>query len=1610
LDADADLDALETADLESLDDLGEAEETDGLDAQDDLGEVEETDGLDALDDLGEAEDAGLDADADLDALETADLESLDDLSEAEETDGLDALDDLGEAEDAGLDALDDLGEAEDAGLDALDDLGEAEDAGLDALDDLSEAEDAGLDADADLESLDDLGEVEETDGLDALDDLGEVENAGLDALDDLGEAEDAGLDALDDLGEAEDAGLDALDDLGEAEESGLDALDDLGEAEELGLDALDDLGDEASGLDALDDLGGLDEAAMLAELAELDGAESTDSPELEQLSAELGNVAEALSSQLDILLNAENDSEELLEAAGSYTETLQPFWDSVENAGLSGMGSVCAFVNDNVMALSMLPKESRETAHPLFEMWPMLAMDYLLAPQESAEALLEHLQTEGWPSPLDDAQQAELRANLSQATVSGMAEMPEQGTIASVGAGVHLGDPAAVEMLQATLTDSAAELSTALEAFVSMDNSNEAFLEAVETYTNQVQAVWETADAAGLAGLQEVCDFINENLMALSAEDAERRQAAHSHFEQWPALMLDYLSAPEESVDALVVHLQNPVWAMPLDSDRAAALAASLRSGSSHEAATDDVDVGLDVDFGDDLDFGLDEELAPPAEAESAEPVAPIEADTGDISLGNSEMVGMLKEELESSKGEMADMLEKFASTPNSDPSFAELAENYSEMMGRLVLVAEMVGLVGLQEVCQIVVENIIQLSAAEQDARQKAKPRLEAFPDLVLAYLDAPSANVINLLNHLREREWPSPLPDEKAHELLNALSQSAAVEEEEPEPERDTTAKSEDVFVQVPEDANQELLEAYLQEAPQNASEFSTVLQRIVQNPEPEDVKLGQRIAHTLKGSSNIIGIKAVANIAHPLEDILEYLYENNVPPPKPLVDVMIEAADTIEMMLEVVTGQENQPENAVGVLQKVLEWAAKADKNDLQISEEELKEQQARAAEAAKKAAEAPPATQAKGTPAAGAGAATPEQTLRVPTRTVDELMRLIGEMSISIGQIQERLKHVVQSTKSLHEQDLFMQQKSFELETLVVVQDVTNRKKHRIEMGLDASDEEAALEAMLERDHNAEMSHVEKSRQDHNLDSLEFEQYNELHSTTTSFIEAISDARELSSSIMDDLNVLDGAFIHQERLNKEFQEIVMSTRMEPVKSLHARLERIVRQTCRTTNKEANFEMIGGDILMDGDVLAKLTDPLLHILRNAIDHGMEMPDEREAAGKSRTGTVILRTQRKGNNIVVSVEDDGKGLNYENIRNKAIEKGLLKETQDVTRRELGRMIFMAGFSTKTEVTQVSGRGVGMDVVHTSILNLKGSVDIDSEPGKGSSIIMSLPVTLVTEHVLLVVVGKQRFAIPTNYLEQALTSDAGEFRKVGDNISFHMDKHAYPALALADLLHIPGEHAVQENETRPLILVRGESETSAVVVDSLLDSRDLVTKSMGRYVKNVRGISGASILGDGNVVAMLNIPEMLRRTSQRVMPSIAPSEGEAAVMDMGIPHVLIVDDSLSVRKSLSQLVEDAGYEPLLAKDGLEAIEVVGQHKPRVMLVDMEMPRMNGIELTEHIRANDNTKEIPIFMITSRTTEKHREMARNAGVSEYLTKPYPEAELVDMISKVMRGG
>jgi chemosensory pili system protein ChpA (sensor histidine kinase/response regulator) len=1299
-----------------------------------------------------------------------------------------------------------------------------------------------------------------------------------------------------------------------------------------------------------------EQTAASGEVSDTQPPESIDliAPDvLELICAQLKDSTEDLSSALSACVSLENDDPARLEISENYTNQVEALWEAAEMAGLSGLQEVCTFVNENWMAFSLQDKDQKVAIQTYFEQWPAKVLEYLQEPSEGAGRLVSFMQDAGWPAPLEAEAANHL---LTQLTTKAAEQTAASGEVSDTQPpeSIDLIAPDVLELICAQLKDSTEDLSSALSACVSLENDDPARLEISENYTNQVEALWEAAEMAGLSGLQEVCTFVNENWMAFSLHDKDQKVAIQTYFEQWPAKVLEYLQEPSEGAGRLVSFMQDAGWPVPLEAEAASHLLTMLTASEEVSETPPPVALPIDVDT---------QSLNIEPKSRNTQQDNEDDDDKIKISLDH-ELLEMLRNELESAKEELATELNKFSTLANTDVALVEASEKYTEIVQNLSRASSLLRFEGLQTVCAFIISNVSALSVANTEARAEAKKLLEAWPNLVLAYLHTPNDSVIPMVNHFRDPQWAKPLSDDKAQSLLNQVIEVSRPNKQKP---KRPPPQPEDVVINIPGDIDQQLWEAYLQETPDNAAQFSAIIQEIIQNPETSQIKEAQRLAHSLKGSSNIIGIKAIANIAHPLEDSLEYLATNHLVPPKALTDMMVEAADCLENMVETLSSaQPETPPEALSVLQSVVDWANRIDEGDIDAQPIDETNTQTFASTAPKPTATA---------------AGTPEPVLKVPTKTIDELMRLVGELSISVGQIKEKLKHLMLSTHSLSDQNLILQQRTFDLEELVDVRGVTGVRSQK------------TAETKLEDE----------------FDPLEFEEFNELHSVAHSFIESIADNRELGMSIRDDLIELETMFVHQERLNKDFETNIMKSRMVSVNNLVGRLQRNVRQTCRMTGKQAELVLSGTDVMIDSEVLNNLADPLQHILRNAIDHGIEKDaKERTLQGKPEAGQIQLSFYREGNNVVVKCEDDGQGLNYSNIRETAIQRGLITENQALTKQELARLILLSGFSTKSGVTQVSGRGVGMDVVHSNISQMKGILDLTSETGKGTTILIKLPMTLVTVHVLLVRIGERKFGIPTNYLEQALAPGVGEINKVGNEISLKIDKNMYALKYLANLLNVPGDMLdIKEEESYPVILAHEETGITAVIVDEFLDTHDLVMKSMGKYVRKIHGVAGASILGDGSLVPLLDLPDLLRSPMQAVMSSYqAVPQAEEAVSG-GLPRILIVDDSFSVRKALSLLVEEAGFETLLAKDGVEAIEILNQKQPNVMLVDMEMPRMDGLELTAHVRANQATQKLPIFMITSRTTEKHREQAKAAGVDVYLTKPYQNSDLLNLIEQAL---
>ncbi|HFQ7116041.1 TPA: Hpt domain-containing protein [Pseudomonas aeruginosa] len=539
----------------------------------------------------------------------------------------------------------------------------------------------------------------------------------------------------------------------------------------------------------------------------------------------------------------------------------------------------------------------------------------------------------------------------------------------------------------------------------------------------------------------------------------------------------------------------------------------------------------------------------------------------------------------------------------------------------------------------------------------------------------------------------------------------------------------------------------------------------------------------------------------------------------------------------------------------------------------------------------------------------------------------------------------------------------------------------------------------------------------------FDPLEMDRYSQLQQLSRALFESASDLLDLKETLAAKNRDAETLLLQQARVNTELQEGLMRTRMVPFDRLVPRLRRIVRQVAGELGKQVEFVVGNADGEMDRTVLERIVAPLEHMLRNAVDHGIESGETRRAAGKPEHGTIRLNIGREGGDILLTLSDDGAGIRLDAVRRKAIERGLMSADSDLSDHEVLQFVLESGFSTAEKVTQISGRGVGLDVANSEVKQLGGSVSIQTEPGQGTRFNVRLPFTVSVNRALMVLSGEDLYAVPLNTIEgivrvspyelEALYDQRGEAGL--DTPSFEYAGQSYELKYLGELLNNGQEpKLVGQSLPLPVILVRSSEHAVAVQVDSLAGSREIVVKSLGPQFAGVAGISGATLLGDGRVVVILDLLATIRsrhallgqesrRERLALRQEMAASESE----QQRPPLVMVVDDSVTVRKVTTRLLERNGMNVLTAKDGVDAIAQLQEHRPDILLLDIEMPRMDGFEVATLVRHDERLGNLPIIMITSRTGEKHRERALGIGVNQYLGKPYQETELLEAIQSLV---
>ncbi|MEN2750106.1 Hpt domain-containing protein [Psychrobacter sp. FBL11] len=780
-------------------------------------------------------------------------------------------------------------------------------------------------------------------------------------------------------------------------------------------------------------------------------------------------------------------------------------------------------------------------------------------------------------------------------------------------------------------------------------------------------------------------------------------------------------------------------------------------------------------------------------------------------------------------------------------------------------------------------------------------------------------------------------------------------------------------------------DILEVFLEEADEIVVSSNKYLQLFLGNvSDVAALQALQRDLHTIKGGARMVAANGIADLAHEMETVYEELAILRKPATKMISQLLTDCHDWLADAVFILKQQVN-PSTPNALILALKQFSKNPD--DLKHIPNETLQAQRSTILAAKMLQQSGRVVEnLKEMPSMAGSFAEQEQStssnemIRISGGLVEHMINLSGESAINRARIDMGISSL---TNSIEEMGTTVQRLADQL--------------RRMEIELEAQ--------ILSQIDDDELVNNE------DFDPLEMDQYSSLNQLSKSLTESASDLIEINSTMLEKTRDSEGLLLQLSRTQTELQDGLMNSRMVPFTRVTPRLERIVRQTANELNKSVELTIINADDEMDRTILERITSPLEHMLRNAVDHGIENVQTRLTAGKNRSGHITLEVLREGSEVVINLSDDGRGINVEAVRNKAIAQGLIDASDNsLTDLDIIQYIFNAGLTTTQQVTQISGRGVGMDVVISEIRQLGGMVTVTSEEGKGSRFTIRLPLTVAVSDALVVRAADRYYAIPLVQIERVIRVNPERLYDyyASGATTLHVEDEDYRVRYLNEILSGSklNELMVSTNTSLPLIVIKNRAgQKMALQVDQIAGSRiEVVLKPLGRQLSHLAGISAATIMGDGSVMLILDLIALMRNASTQTMVQIPKPERSGVETQV---TVLVVDDSVTVRKVTSRLLERQGINVALAKDGVDAIEILQETIPDLILLDIEMPRMDGFEVATQVRFDKRLRDIPIIMITSRTGEKHRERALDIGVNDYMGKPFQETELLNRMQMLL---
>lgn len=813
-----------------------------------------------------------------------------------------------------------------------------------------------------------------------------------------------------------------------------------------------------------------------------------------------------------------------------------------------------------------------------------------------------------------------------------------------------------------------------------------------------------------------------------------------------------------------------------------------------------------------------------------------------------------------------------------------------------------------------------------------------------------------------------------------------------------------------QLPQDGEvpDDVLEFFVPEAEEHLQAVTECLLALEDNPNADDINRLFRSMHTVKGSAAQVGLHRLSAVAHRVEDLIGRLRDGLLKPSAEIVDLLLQSVDVLKAFLHRQWSSDEEMAAVVGPLLARITELAPEEVND-EVSQNAAEFQPASVAEAAESAAPALGKTKRPATQSIGQA-----KSVRISLDRLDRMMNAVGELVINRTRMLGRLSELSKLVEVLTFSKARLSTKISDFQ-----------EKHefsRIRPTLVPGAQPPQMDTF--RGHRASAPPVMSSDL-LEFSELEMDRYDDFNILSRSLTEISADVTEVLTQLEGFMGRVDTDIDEFTKLAHHLQDEITAARMVPIGNLYTRLSRTVRDAASATGKTVELSLEGSETELDNNIIQQISDPLIHLVRNAVAHGLEDAFARSAAGKAEKGRISVRAYHRGNQIYVEVEDDGRGIDYDGIRRRLIESGSVSPVAaaELSERELREYLFRPGFSTASSTSELAGRGVGLDVVRSNVHALNGEIEIHSEPGRGACFTVKVPLTLIISQALFVRCGSSTYAFPLAVVEEIRRLRPEEIEDVGGKLLTRVRDVVTEVVRLDLQLGLPPIEPI--NGYFHMVIVKVAGKHFGVVVEEVLGKDEIVIKNLGEYLRRVKLFPGTTIASDGSLILLIDLnrlisAEAIERRAVSATSSAARvfAPGAEAIAAGSIPAeavdpiqdervVVVADDSISVRKFVGRMLEKAGFRVRLASDGLEASEIAAQSGCHLLITDLEMPRMNGYELMANLRQNPMTQRVPVLVVTSRAGAKHRDRAMKEGASGFLTKPVQEDQLIAKVEELL---